>query len=160
MTSVATKPFAEGFNRRAFEELLKHRFFIAPSFEIYGGVAGLYDFGPPGAAMKHNLIAQWRKWFVIEENMQEVDCSALTIEPVLKTSGHVDRFADLMVQDAVTHDYLRADHVLKDWIEKQLHGKDGHAVHGVNVKQLEHLQTQIDDLKEADISKVCSFSNS
>jgi hypothetical protein len=36
------------FNREDTEGLLKRRFFITPSFEIYGGVAGLYDYGPPG----------------------------------------------------------------------------------------------------------------
>ena len=48
------------------------------------GVAGLYDYGPTGCAIKANLLSEWRKHFVLEENMLEVDCSALTPEPVLK----------------------------------------------------------------------------
>lgn len=39
---------AASFNRAETETLLKRRFFIAPAFEIYDGVAGLYDYGPPG----------------------------------------------------------------------------------------------------------------
>ena len=73
-----------------------------------------YDFGPMGCALKANLLSEWRKHFVLEEGMLEVggvslgiedygsclkvDCSSLTPEPVLKASGHVDRFADWMVK--------------------------------------------------------------
>jgi len=47
------------------------------------GIAGQYDFGPLGCALKNNLVDEWRKWFVLEEDMLEVDCSILTPEPVL-----------------------------------------------------------------------------
>ncbi|MCP9258984.1 Glycyl-tRNA synthetase [Dirofilaria immitis] len=87
------------FDRLKFEDLLKQRFFYDQSFAIYGGVTGLYDFGPMGCAMKTNMINLWRNHFVLEENMLEVDCSVLTPETVLKASGHVDRFSDWMVKD-------------------------------------------------------------
>ena len=48
------------------------------------GVAGLYDFGPMGCAMKANLLQVWRNHFVLEEQMLEVDTSILTPEVVLK----------------------------------------------------------------------------
>ena len=48
------------------------------------GVTGLYDFGPMGCAMKANLINAWRNFFVLEEQMLEVDCAMLTPETVLK----------------------------------------------------------------------------
>jgi len=48
------------------------------------GVAGLYDFGPMGCAMKANLLQVWRNHFVLEDQMLEVDCSILTPEMVLK----------------------------------------------------------------------------
>ena len=47
------------FNRTVFEDLLKRRFFYAPSFELYGGIAGLYDYGPVGCAVKANFINIW-----------------------------------------------------------------------------------------------------
>lgn len=37
------------------------RLFIIPSFKIYGGVAGLFDYGPPGCAVKSNVLAFWRQ---------------------------------------------------------------------------------------------------
>lgn len=179
--------------------------FYVPSFKIYGAVAGFYDYGPPGCAVKQNLTALWRKHFVLEENMlearpwfacracipipedlflgccrptwlacsmhcahteckphpsaacscgiradvlllhaectavlpfgtpnpagvcyqscapaQQVECPSVTPEVVLKASGHVDRFTDFMVTDAVTHDCHRADHLLEAALEAKL----------------------------------------
>ncbi len=51
---------------------------------VLTGVTGLYDFGPMGCTMKANLIQTWRNFFILEEQMLEVDCSMLTPEPVLK----------------------------------------------------------------------------
>jgi glycyl-tRNA synthetase len=50
---------------------------------------------------------------VLEEGMMEVECPSVTPEIVLKASGHVDRFNDLMVKDVKTQDCFRADHLLK-----------------------------------------------
>jgi glycyl-tRNA synthetase len=51
---------------------------LAPSFDIYGGVAGLYDFGPVGCAIKNNLESFWREHFILEESMLEVNTTCLT----------------------------------------------------------------------------------
>ncbi|XP_065320818.1 glycine--tRNA ligase-like [Gordionus sp. m RMFG-2023] len=112
----------EIFQRSKMEDLIKRRFFYDISFSIYGGIAGLYDMGPMGCAMKANIINIWRKHFILEEQMLEVDCSILTPEPVLKASGHVDRFSDYMVKDVVTQDCFRVDHLIKAHIEKLIKG--------------------------------------
>ena len=82
------------------------------------GITGQFDFGPMGCALKANLLSAWRSFFVLEEQMLEVDCSILTPEPVLKASGHVDRFADLMVKDVGTGECFRLDHLIKAHLEK------------------------------------------
>lgn len=74
------------FDRAKMEDLLKRRFFYDQSFAIYGGITGQFDFGPMGCAFKANLLQAWRQFFVLEEQMLEVDCSILTPEPVLKYS--------------------------------------------------------------------------
>ena len=95
------------------EDLCKRRFFFTPSFSIYGGVAGLYDLGPPGCAMKANMEALWRQHFIIYDNMFEISCTCLTPEQVLKTSGHVDRFTDLMVRNEKnSEEVFRADKLI------------------------------------------------
>lgn len=108
----------ESFDRVRMEDLLKRRFFYDQSFAIYGGITGQYDFGPMGCATKANFLNFWRQFFVLEEGMFEVDCSILTPEPVLKASGHVDRFADLMVKDSKTGECFRLDHLIKATVEK------------------------------------------
>ena len=99
--------------RSALEDLLTRRFFYLPAYEIYGGVKGLYDFGPMGCAIKTNLIAAWRRHFILEEGMLEVDCAAMTPHVVLKTSGHVDKFTDFMVKDDSNGECYRADKLLE-----------------------------------------------
>jgi Glycyl-tRNA synthetase (class II) len=99
---------------------LEQRLFYIPSFKIYGGVAGLYDYGPPGCAVKSNLQAFWRQHFVLNEAMLEVECPSVTPEVVLKASGHVEKFTDLMVNDVVTKDCFRADHLVEENLERML----------------------------------------
>lgn len=111
-------------NKEAFRQsvvnTLERRLFYIPSFKIYRGVAGLYDYGPPGCAVKSNVLSFWRQHFVLEENMLEVDCPCVTPEVVLKASGHVDKFTDLMVKDEKTGTCYRADHLLKDFCKDKL----------------------------------------
>lgn len=81
---LSLTPTATTFDRAKMEDLLKRRFFYDQSFAIYGGITGQFDFGPMGCAFKANLLQAWRQFFVLEEQMLEVDCSILTPETVLK----------------------------------------------------------------------------
>ena len=96
--------------------------YSTPSFEIYGGCAGFYDYGPPGCALQANVVDLWRKHFVLEEDMLEIDCPAVTPYDILKTSGHVDRFADWMCKDSKTGEIFRADHLVEETLESRLKG--------------------------------------
>ena len=110
------------FNRESLESTLKSRFFYAPAFEAYGSVAGLFDYGPAGCAFQANVVDQWRKHFILEEDMLEVDCTMLTPYEVLKTSGHVDKFSDWMCKDPKTGEIFRADHLVEEVLESRLKG--------------------------------------
>lgn len=111
-------------DKTRLEDVLKRRFFYDLSFSIYGGVSGLFDYGPPGIALKKNILRLWESHFVLEEDLLEIEASQLTLEPVLKASGHVDRFADLMVKDVKTGDCYRLDHLIKGHLEKLSSAKD------------------------------------
>ncbi|CAD6573336.1 MAG: Glycine--tRNA ligase 1, mitochondrial [Tremellales sp. Tagirdzhanova-0007] len=113
---------AHAFDKSVLDATLSRRFFFAPAFEIYGGVAGLYDYGPTGSALQANIIDVWRKHYIIEEDMLELDTTIMTLSDVLKTSGHVDKFADWMVKDAKTGEIFRADHLVEAVIEARLKG--------------------------------------
>lgn len=65
---------------------MRRRFFVIPAFEIYGGVAGLYDYGPTGCALKNNIEAYWREHFILEDNMLEINSTCLTPEVVFQAS--------------------------------------------------------------------------
>ena len=56
------------------------------------GVAGLYDYGPTGSGLQANILDAWRKHYIIEEDMLELDTTIMTLSEVLKTSGHVDKY--------------------------------------------------------------------
>jgi glycyl-tRNA synthetase len=101
---------------------VQRRLFYTPAFDIYGGVSGLYDYGPPGCALTNNIVDVWRKHFVLKENMLEVDCTMLTPHEILKTSGHVDKFADWMCKDPKTGEIFRADHLVEEVLEARLKG--------------------------------------
>ncbi|KAL2038386.1 hypothetical protein N7G274_008725 [Stereocaulon virgatum] len=121
MATTTTKT-GQPLDRIVLDSLLRRRLFFTPAFEIYGGVAGLYDYGPPGCALQANIVDTWRKHFVLEEDMLEVDCTMLTPSVVLETSGHVDKFADWMCKDPKTGEILRADHLVEEVLESRLKG--------------------------------------
>lgn len=94
--------------------LCKRRGFIYPAFEIYGGIAGLYDYGPLGTALKSNIIELWRRIYALQEGFVEIDGDNIGPESVFKASGHVDNFADLSVTCKACGESFRADHLAKD----------------------------------------------
>ncbi|CAL5440574.1 unnamed protein product [Camellia sinensis] len=140
-------------NREAFRQAvvntLERRLFYIPSFKIYRGVAGLYDYGPPGCAVKSNVLAFWRQHFVLEENMLEVDCPCVTPEVVLKASGHVDKFTDLMVKDEKTGTCYRADHLLKDFCKEKLERDPN--ITKEKTSEFRHVLAVLDDLSEEEL---------
>jgi glycyl-tRNA synthetase len=77
--------------------LAKRRGFIYPSFEIYGGCAGFYDYGPLGSRLKQNIENLWRSFYLLKDNCVEISTPTITLFEVLKASGHVDEFTDLTV---------------------------------------------------------------
>lgn len=110
--------------RKYFDDLIKRRYFFNQGFEIYGGVAGLYDYGPPGCAIKNNLLKLWRDHFILEEDMLEIASTCITPYSVFKASGHVDRFTDLMVKDVKNGTGHRADKLIEAFLDKKLAAKN------------------------------------
>lgn len=93
--------------------LCKRRGFIFQGSEIYGGLAGTWDYGPYGAQLSHNIKELWWKHFVSEqENIFGISTPTLVPEAVWKASGHLSAgFADPMVECEKCHHRFRADHL-------------------------------------------------
>lgn len=95
--------------------LAKRRGFIYQGSEIYGGLAGTWDYGPLGVALKKNIENLWWKRFVLDrEDMYGIDAAILMNQEVWKSSGHVAGFSDPLVEDMKTKKRYRADHLLEE----------------------------------------------
>ncbi|MCL2143141.1 MAG: glycine--tRNA ligase [Methanomassiliicoccaceae archaeon] len=93
--------------------LCKRRGFIWPSYEIYGGVAGMFDYGPLGCVLKNNIVETWRSIYKNREGFIEIDSETVNPVQVFKASGHVDEFSDLITYCDDCKEPFRADHLVK-----------------------------------------------
>ncbi len=95
-------------------DLCKRRAIIFPSFEIYGGISGFFDYGPVGTVIKHNVEDKWRRLFVHREGMVEIESTLILPEVVFEASGHLSHFTDIMIKCTRCDRVYRADLLLKE----------------------------------------------
>ena len=102
---------------KSMEELValcKRRGFIFQTNEIYGGLQGLFDYGPLGVELKNNLKQAWWRSVVYErDDVEGLDAAILTNPEVLKQSGHEETFTDPLVDCRSCNSRWRADHLEK-----------------------------------------------
>ncbi|MFA5933802.1 MAG: glycine--tRNA ligase [Candidatus Paceibacterota bacterium] len=102
-------------NEQLMEKIIslsKRKGFIYQGSDIYGGLAGTWDYGPLGVVLKNNIKALWWRKFVDErEDMYGIDAAILMNQNVWKTSGHVSGFSDPMVECEKCHHRFRTDHL-------------------------------------------------
>jgi glycyl-tRNA synthetase, dimeric type len=92
--------------------LAKRRGFIYQGSEIYGGLAGTWDYGPLGVLLKENVKSLWLKMFRDErDDVYGLDASIIMNPKVWEASGHVAGFADPLVECAKCKRRFRADHI-------------------------------------------------
>jgi glycyl-tRNA synthetase len=92
--------------------LCKRRGFIYQGSEVYGGLAGTFDYGPLGVMLKNNIKDSWRKKFVSSRHdMYEVDAAILMNSAVWQASGHVDTFTDPLVECTKCKKRFREDNL-------------------------------------------------
>jgi glycyl-tRNA synthetase len=83
--------------------LCKRRGFIFPGSEIYGGLAGTFDYGPLGVALKRAIENEWWKFFVTaRDDMYGLDASIISSQKIWEASGHLTGFTDPLVEDVKT----------------------------------------------------------
>ena len=96
--------------------LCKQYGFIFQGSEIYGGLANTWDYGPLGSRLKNNVKDAWRKRFIQErDNAYELDADILMHPMVWKASGHVDSFADPLIDCRECKTRHRADNLINDF---------------------------------------------
>jgi len=95
--------------------LCKRRGFVFPSSEIYGGFSAIYDFGPYGVELKNNIKRSWWKYMVQErEDIVGIDSAIFMHPKIWEASGHVQGFADPLIECKKCHNRFRVDHLLEN----------------------------------------------
>ena len=103
-------------NMEKMVALCKQYGFIFQGSEIYGGLANTWDYGPIGSRLKNNIKDAWRKRFIQERgNAYELDADILMHPSVWKASGHVDSFADPLLDCRECKTRHRADNLINDF---------------------------------------------
>lgn len=98
-------------------ELARRRGFLWPAFELYGGAAGFYDYGPLGAPLKRRIEDIWRQFFVISEGFAEIEAPTIGVEGIFQASGHLSGFSDPLTGCKECKEIYRADHLIKHIVE-------------------------------------------
>jgi glycyl-tRNA synthetase (class II) len=94
--------------------LCKRRGFIYQGSEIYGGLAGTWDYGPLGVALKRNIMQLWWKMFVADrDDMLGVDAAILMNQKVWQASGHTETFTDPLMPCVNCGDRFRTDKLIE-----------------------------------------------
>ncbi|MFH1972706.1 MAG: glycine--tRNA ligase [archaeon] len=129
----------------------KKKGFVYPSAEMYGGLAGFFDYGPLGVELKNNMKSSWWKFHVQNrDDVVGIDGSIITNPRVWKASGHVENFIDVMVECKKCNTRYRADHLIEEML--------GISIEGAPIEEIEK---QLDKIKcqncKGDLGKAEKF---
>jgi len=105
------------------ENLAYRRGVIIPAFKPYGELAGFYDYGPIGTAIRNRLEAHWRRTFIEGMGNLEISTTIIAPEKVFEASGHLANFTDPVVNCKKCHASYRADKLLEEFYEKNGNAK-------------------------------------
>lgn len=141
------------FDLEKFKGWAKENGFVYPSSEIYGGLANTYDYGPYGTQLKENIRnVWWNKFIKSRDDIFGIDSSIIINPKVWEASGHTESFADVMVEDKVTHKRYRADHLLEEYFEEMFEHPDE-----ISSELIEQMRNIIQDKKN--MGKIEKFAS-
>lgn len=104
-------------------DIAKRRGFFWQSAAIHGSIAGFYDYGHLGCALKRKWENLWRRFFLeSEENFYEIQTSIIMPESVFEASGHLKSFVDPVVKCSKCGNVERADQLLENVLHENYEG--------------------------------------
>ena len=113
--------------------LCKHRGYIFPGSEIYGGLSNTWDYGPLGVELKNNIKKAWMKKFIQESKYNVGLDSAILMNPkTWVASGHVGGFSDPLIDCKECKTRHRADNLIEEWARANGIESDGPATDGMS----------------------------
>ena len=99
-------------NMEKIVSLCKRRGFIFQTAEIYGGMQGVYDYGPLGVELANNIKKAWWEAMIYQrDDIEGLDSSILGSQSIFSHSGHEDTFSDPLVDCKSCGERFRADQV-------------------------------------------------
>lgn len=105
--------------------LCKRRGFVFQGSEIYGGLAGIYDYGPLGVELRHNIKKHfWKKFITDRDDVYGMSAAILMPERVWEASGHTELFTDPLVECKLCHERVRADQPEVIYDHEERHKKE------------------------------------
>ncbi|MFH2020488.1 MAG: glycine--tRNA ligase [archaeon] len=103
----------------------KKKGFVFPSTEIYGGMAGFFEYGPLGVELKNNIKSNWWKKFVqSRDDVYGIDGSLISSQKIWEASGHLSGFSDMLTECSKCHKSHRADTLVEDKLKISVDGVD------------------------------------
>ena len=93
-------------------ELAKRRGFFWPSFSIYHGESGFYDYGPLGVILRDNIVKIWKEAYLSDDTIF-IDSPVIVPTAVFRASGHLEKFSDLATECASCHNRQKLETVMK-----------------------------------------------
>jgi len=104
-------------------DIAKRRGFFWQSAQIYGGMAGFYDYAHLGTLLKRKFENLWRGFFLsLDENFYEIETAVIVPKKVFVASGHLEHFVDPVVRCKKCGSVERADHILEDVLGERFEG--------------------------------------
>ncbi len=109
---MSDQPATSSGTMETIVSLCKRRGFVFQSSDIYGGLSSAWDYGPLGVELKNRIQRfWWREMTQLHDDIVGLDAAIMMHPRVWEASGHVDSFSDLMVEDTVTNERFRWDHL-------------------------------------------------
>jgi glycyl-tRNA synthetase len=115
-------------------------FIYGPSPEIYGGLAGFFDYGPLGKLLKNNVEAAIRKVFS-QQGLFEVECPTVVPEAVWEASGHLGGFSDPLIADKAGN-IFRVDNLIEEFFRENNLSLEEIKLDGASHKELLEIITK------------------
>lgn len=101
----------------------KKKGFVYPSSELYGGIAGFFDYGPLGIELKNKIKSEWWRFFVQKRpNILGLDGAIVSHQKIWQASGHATAFNDLFAECTKCRTRIRADHAIEDQLKIKVEG--------------------------------------
>ncbi len=119
------------------ENLAYRRGVLIPAFKLYGELAGFYDYGPIGIAIRNRLEAHWRRTFIDGLGNLEVSTTIIAPEKVFEASGHLSNFTDPVVNCKKCHASYRSDKLVEEFYEKKNDQKMAEAARHMPFKEID-----------------------